>query len=96
MARCDLVRHALALGGVAILLNGCGGPASDSIPGPPAARYERHSVSPLQPASLGRTRRPPTVEIGFWDYPGGGAAVKTIPIGGSSLVGVTISVAPRQ
>jgi len=35
-------------------------------------------------------------EIGFWDYPGGGAAVKTIPIGGSSLVGVTISVAPRQ
>src|SRR5579883_347806 len=34
-------------------------------------------------------------EIGFWNYPKGGEAIKDIPIGGSSLVGVTVSVAGR-
>lgn len=35
-------------------------------------------------------------EIGFWSYPAGGKQTKEIPIGGSSLVGVTVSAVPRR
>lgn len=35
-------------------------------------------------------------EIGFWKYPLGGEQTKEIPVGGTSLVGVTVSVAPRR
>jgi hypothetical protein len=35
-------------------------------------------------------------EIGFWNYPGGGSQTKGIQLGGSSLVGVTVSAAPRR
>jgi hypothetical protein len=35
-------------------------------------------------------------EIGFWNYPRGGAQTKGIHSGGSSLVGVTVSVGPRH
>jgi hypothetical protein len=35
-------------------------------------------------------------EIGFWNYPGGGDQTKGIQIAGSSLVGVTVSAAPRR
>ncbi|HEY1867868.1 MAG TPA: hypothetical protein VGG70_06185 [Candidatus Cybelea sp.] len=34
-------------------------------------------------------------EIGFWKYPRGGEEIREIPIQGSSLVGVTVSAAPR-
>jgi hypothetical protein len=35
-------------------------------------------------------------EIGLWNYPGGGAQTKGIQIKGSTLVGVTVSVAPHH
>jgi hypothetical protein len=35
-------------------------------------------------------------EIGFWNYPRGGAQTKGIQTGGTTLVGVTVSLAPRQ